>query len=399
LHAAVARHFAGALAPERIAAYWWAAGQVQPALAAVREAVEQDCTVGLQAAALALLDESEAQLGRLGVDDEAAHAHLRALRARVHLQLADLEQALACARAVLRSPAQPADRGVAWCTIAAVALQRGQLHECERALREAQLADPEADELPMEWAKLAHLQGRAHVAVQLLQARVERLRRQPPGRALIAALTSLGAAHDDQGDVACGVPLHQEAYRLARALGARYAQVDVANNLLWALSSLGRDEEGIAIAREALALGEYDGTPYLRNNLAYSLKRLGRLEEARDETEAVERCQDATLALIARARLVELYALLGDAPRSARMAERVLATLATTEVPLAHYCAATYLARHGTEAQLRAVLAHLRPASIDPWMRDDFIAALSARNVDPAPYLVDAPPAAALTVR
>ncbi len=94
--------------------------------------------------------------------------------------------------------------------------------------------------------------------------------------------------------------LHEEAYQLARRLGLRYAQVDVAINLLWSLAALKRDDHGIAIVREALALGEYDGSAVLRNNMAWSLFERGLDDEAREAYEALAAGGDPTLALVAR---------------------------------------------------------------------------------------------------
>lgn len=392
VHAAVARHFAETLAPAQSAMHWWAAEQVPPALAALGRAVADASASGLQSAALEMLHDAAARLERLAPQDTGAQAYVHALTARMHLERAELDTALRHAEAAIEGAASPADRASAWRTVAAVAMQRGQLQRAQRALREARHADPEADELLIDEGKLAQLQGRIADMITLLEARVEQLRRRPPAPALVNALTSLGGAYDEVGDAGRGVPLHQEAYRLAKRLKARYAQVDVAVNLAWGLSSLGRDEEAVAIAREALALGEYDGSAVLRNNLAYSLRRLGRFDEARAECERLLACHDTTLSLLARARLIDLYARLGDARRCAEAAAAVVAALDTTEVPLAHYAAAINLARHGTAEQLGAALARIKPIALDPWTRDEFVAALSARGIEAAPYL-GAPPA------
>ncbi|MCX8003822.1 MAG: AAA family ATPase [Burkholderiaceae bacterium] len=394
LQASIARHFAGALAPARLAEHWWEAGRIEPALAASEEAITAASVRGLHAAGLELLQQAEQRLQSLGATEPHWHARLQVWRARLHLQRAEFEAASTCAHRVLAEAALPPDRGAAWRTLADIALQRGQLQQALHALQEARLADPQAKELLLLEVRLAYLRGASAEVIPLLEARLRQLRARAPTVALIEVLSSLGAAYDEQGEVAKGIPLHQEAYQLAKRLNARYAQVEVATNLAWALSGLGRDEEAVAVAREALALGDYDGTPTLRNNLAYSLRRLGRLQEARIENERLERGVDPTLALLARARLVALYAALDDPQACARMAERAVATLASTEVALAHYAVATNLALHGTDDQLRVALAHIHPAALDPWTRADFIGALTRRGIDPSPYL--APPDDAL---
>jgi tetratricopeptide (TPR) repeat protein len=171
--------------------------------------------------------------------------------------------------------------------------------------------------------------------------------------------------------------------------------VEVAVNLLWALSALQRNAEGIAIAHEALALGDYDSTPVLRNNLAWSLTEVGRLTEACTQYEALADSADPSLALIARARLLDLYHRLGRADEVPAMAARVVAGLGSTQVGMAHAAAAINLLQHGDDAQAQAALAALQPTGLDPWLRERLQAALRARGFDPAAYLPEATAATA----
>jgi tetratricopeptide (TPR) repeat protein len=357
---------------------------------ATLRAVDADRHAGLQAQALQLLRRAADRLAGApapALDADAQRARIEAACAHVCLEMADLERAEAAASAALDAPAEARDRAHAWRALAAVAMQRGRLDAAGRALHEAGLAAPDDVELLIDRGKLAQLQGRVAEVIPALEAQRDRLRRERPGPELIRSLTSLGAAYDELGDVARGLPLHEEAYRLAQRLGARYAQVDVAINLLWALAGAKRDDEGIAIAREALALGEYDGTPTLRNNLAWSLTELGRLNEASEQYKALAEGADPTLALIARARLLDLCDRLGERQHMPVLAARVVDSLASTEVGIAHATAAINLLRHGDDAQVRAVLAVLKPTPLDPWLGERLRAALTARGIDPAPYV------------
>ncbi|MBL8340774.1 MAG: AAA family ATPase [Rubrivivax sp.] len=395
MHAAVARQFDQTMPPEQVAAHWWAAGQPEPALEATLRAVEHCRHGGLHAQALQLLAHAAARLdaGPRGAAAGAAPlgARLHAARAHVCLEMADLEGAEAAAGAVLaETMAEPRERAAAWRARAALAMQSGRLDDAGRALHEAALAEPDSLALQVDRGKLANLQGRVAEVIPALEAQRDRMRRERPGPELVRCLTSLGAAYDELGDVARGLPLHEEAYRLAQRLGARYAQVDVAINLLWALAALKRDEEGITLAREALALGEYDGTPTLRNNLAWSLTELGRLDEASEVYTALADGADPTLALIARARLVDLHHRLGRAELARAMASKVVATLGSTEVGIAHATAAINLLQHGDAAQVQAALGALKPAGLDPWLRERLRAALVARGIDPLPYVGEA---------
>ncbi len=390
LHGAVARQFAEVLPPAQIAEHWWAAGQVDSAMEATLRAVEADRHAGLQSQALQLLQRAADRLQVPARDTDAQRARIDAARAHVFLEMADPDGAESAARAAIDAPAEPRDRAAALRALALAATYRGRLDDAERALHEAGLAAPDSVELLIDRGTLAQLQGRVTEVIPALEALRDRLRRERPSAALINCLTSLGAAYDESGDVTRGLALHEEAYRLARQLAARYAQVDVAVNLLWGLSGLKRDDDGIAIAREALALGEYAGTPTLRNNLAWSLTELGRLDEAREEYEALAEGADPTLALIARGRLLDLSHRLGEHDRMPALAARVVDSLASTEVAIAHASAATYLLLYGDDAQVQAVLAVLKPTAFDPWSAESLRAAFAKRGIDPAPYVLEA---------
>jgi DNA-binding SARP family transcriptional activator/tetratricopeptide (TPR) repeat protein len=385
LHAAVARAFDGRLPPARLAEHWWEAGAPDAALAATFAAVQAQRHAGLQAAALDLLAHAARRLGNGA--DAAQHARIDALRAQVERERGRLDEAAALAAAVLAEPALPADRAAALRVQAEIAMQRGRLDEAGRLLAEAEVSDPDSVELLGARSALAQLQGRVADLVPALERELARRRREPPGPALVRALTSLGAACDELGDAARGLGLHEEAWRLAGRLGARHAQVDVAINLLWAFAALKRDDEGVAIAREALALGEYDASATLRNNLAWSLCELGRDDEARELYEQLAAGPDPTLALVARSKLVALHARRGDAARRDAVLSAVRATMTSTEVGLARASAAISVLEHGSTADVDAVLPALGAAALDPWLAERLRAALAARGIDPAPYV------------
>ena len=384
LHAAVAEHFAVVLAPARIAEHCWAADDVASAVEATVRAAQSDRHAGLHQDALVLLTRA---LGR--VEDGTQRAPLHAATAQLWVELNDPERAEQAARAALNEPALPCDRAHAWLSLAAIRLQQGRLVEARNALDEAASSDPDNPGLVIERSKLATLEGQVGTLVTALEGQRDRLRRLPPGPELIKALTSLGAAYDELGDAASGLPLHREAHRLAQRLGARYAQVDVAVNLLWSLSALGRNAEGVEIAEAALALGDYDGSATLRNNLAWSLAEMGRIDEARALYEAQAEGPDPSLALLARARLLEMAGAAGDMNAAASIAERIAATLASTDFYIAQSTAVRAIARHGSDAQLQAALPYLRQQPLDPWAEDKLRDALQSRGIDPSPWLGD----------
>jgi tetratricopeptide (TPR) repeat protein len=210
---------------------------------------------------------------------------------------------------------------------------------------------------------------------------------------LVVMLASLGALYSETGQDARAIAVLEEGWRLAQRLGARYAQVEVAVNLLRTLTDRQRDEEAITIAREALALGEYDASATLRNNLAWCLRESGRLDEARLLYVELQRGSDPTLGLVAGAKLVEMAGEAQDVASAQHGAQQLLAAMASTEVYQAHAIAVLAVLRFGSDAQVQQAQTHLRAQALDPSLNARLGDALRARGIDPAPYLHTAPAA------
>lgn len=386
LHAAVARLFDEVLPAAELARHWWAAQQVERAVEATLIAAEHDGHAGLHEQAIALLEHALAR-------DLPPHdvARVQVCMARMHLARGDVERTEAAVRHALEEPALPRERAMAYALMADIHLQHGRLHEAGAALTQAAASAPDEPAVLAGRAKLAQLQGRVDEVVAELERQRDMLRRRAPGPELVGVLTSLGAAYDELGRPELGLPLHEEAGRLAARLGARYAQVDVAINWLWCLAALGRDDDGMAIARHALELGDYASSATLRNNLAWSLAEVGRVDEACTLYEALADGRDPTLALIARAKLVDLRAAVDPGQIGTADIAALLEAMGSTEVYLAHASASLPVLRYGNDAQVRAVLGHLRPQPLDVWLERKLRHALHARGIDPAPYVPEAP--------
>jgi len=382
LHAAVARLFDGVLPAAELARHWWAADQVERAVAATLAAADHDGHAGLHDQAIARL---ELALKReLPARDVA---RLQTGLARMHLARGDIAGTEAAVARALDEPALPAERAIAYALMAEARMRQGRLQEAGDALAEATASAPDEPIVLAGRSKLAQLQGRVDEVVVELEHRRDTLRRRAPGPELASVLTGLGAAYDELGQPERGLPLHEEAWRLAERLGARYVQVEVAINRLWCLSALRRDDDGVAIARQALALGDYDASATLRNNLAWSLVELGHVDEARDLYGVLAAGVDPTLALIARARLVDLRGAADPSQVGAADIQRVLDAMASTEVYLAQAAASLPVLRYGDDAQVRAVIGYLRPQPVDAALVDKLRQALRTRGIDPAPYL------------
>ena len=204
LHAAVAEHFAAVLPAARIAEHCWAAGDTARAVAATARAAQAARHAGLHADGLVLLARAFDRCA-----DGAQRAQLHAATAQLAVELNDLEAAEQAARAALDEPALPADRALACVVLAAIRLQQGRHGDARDALDEAERSDPEQPALVVERSKLATLDGRVAGVVASLETRRDQLRKRPPDAELVKALTSLGAAYDELGDAARGLPLHQ----------------------------------------------------------------------------------------------------------------------------------------------------------------------------------------------
>jgi DNA-binding SARP family transcriptional activator/tetratricopeptide (TPR) repeat protein len=388
LHATVARLFDGVLSAAELSSHWWAAGEVERAVAATLEAAEHEGHAGLHEQAIARPEQALAR--ELPAPDVA---RLRVGLARMHLVLGRRAEAEAAIEDALAEPVWPRTRAMAYALRAEILLLQGRLQDAEAALTEATASDPDEPSVLAGRSKLKQLQGRVDEVVVQLERQRDAMRRRAPGPQLIEVLTSLGAAYDELGQPERGLPLHEEAWRLAARLGARYAQVEVAINWLWCLGALQRDDEAVAIARQALELGDYGASATLRNNLAWSLAELGRTVEASALYEELARGSDPTLALIAQAKLVDLRGAVDPGAIGTADVQPVLQAMASTEVYLALASASLPVLRYGSAEQVRAVLGYLRPQPLEPMLVDKLRVALSNRGIDPAPYL-PAPPTA-----
>ena len=382
LHAGVARAFAGVLPPAALADHAWAAGDAPLAVQHTLAAAGQLGAAGQHASAIGLLQRGLAR--EVSADDQG---RLHCQLAELWLALGDLENTEMAVQTALDAPALPPQRGLVLSFLATTRMQQGRMQDARAALDEAAASDPDSLVWLNARGQWAQFTGHAADVVGDFERHVATLRRQPQGLDLIGTLASLGAVYSETGQEARALVVLEEGYRLAQRLGARYAQVEVAVNLLRALADVHRDDEGIAIAREALALGDYDASATLRNNLAWSLREAGRLDEARLLYEELQQGSDPTLALIAGAKLVEMAGAAEDPASAERGAQRLLASMARTEVYQAHAIAVLAVLRFGTDSQVQQAQNHLRAQALDPSLNERLGDALRARGIDPAPWL------------
>lgn len=382
LHSGVARDFGGLLPPAALAQHAWVAGDTAMAVQHTRAAAEKYGHAGLHAQAVLLLQQALAR-------DIATHeqGQLHSQLAQLQLAAGDLQQAEVSAQAAIEAPAWPAERALALCCLATLRMQQGRMQDARTALDEAAASAPDTEAWLNARGQLAQFEGRAADVVGDFERQVALLRRQPVSVKLITTLASLGSLYSETGQDSRALAVLEEGYRLAQRLGARYAQVEVAVNLLRTLTDQQLDLQAIAVAEESLALGEYDASATLRNNLAWALRALGRLDEARAHYAALQGCSDPTLALMASAKLMEMAGEAADTEQARHIAQHLLAHMNSTEAYLAHAVAVLAVLRYGSDEQALQAQRHLRRQALDPSLSERLSAALQARGIDPALYL------------
>lgn len=371
-HALWLRHASELMAPHARALHTWAVGEPAPAVAASVQAAHHDALRGLQGAAQRTLADALTR-----VQAPELRACLLAEQARVLLQAGDLQQADATAAQALAELPEPTHRALALTVQGEVALHQGRVDAVAALVQAAMEADPSLRDAWMLQVKHAHTVGDYAAAEAALRQRLARLRRERPGTDLAVVLTSLGSTIDYQGRCQEAVPLHQEALALARKLGARYVEVEVAVNLLWGLPELGRHEEAIRAGEEALALGHYDATPTLENNLAWLYLEQGRLADAARVYARLAQSADPTLACVGWAKGLQIHDQLGQADQATAAAEELLRRLAATEFAQAHAIGVLALLNHGPDTLKPQALAFLPRTPVDSHLQQRLDAALA----------------------
>jgi DNA-binding SARP family transcriptional activator len=388
LHELVARALEGQAEPGIVAEHWWSAGSAPQArrawLAQSRalrsRGLHEDAVAALRAAAERLPRGDDRAWLRLALADALRESD-RPDEAEDLIRAVEQEEGHATAPASLRLAAVLA-RG-------ALLLHRGWAQEAKALLDATRGLASVVDDAElllddvMLRARVAKELVRAHEAAELLEPVVARLRRGRRDLRFVQFVTSLASLYDDVGRHDDALPLHTEALTLARALGARYQQVEASINLLFCYADLGRHDDAVPLAEEALALGAYDNVPILRNNLAANHFEAGRYDEAlRYYEPLVEQHDQPYLRLIALARSAMIHARSGREERVRPLLDAALASLADTDYPVAHGSVAVAVLRYGDDAQvarLWALVPDRDAGRLPSHLRAEYEAAKAAR--------------------
>lgn len=250
-------------------------------------------------------------------------------------QLTANSKAATLAKAVQDSQDDQA-RVTALNTLAMIAFEGGQL---QVALDYADQAQSLADSKSLESKSfdvactrmiILHQLGRTEEALSLLEATIKDYKTFTPMDRLVLSINRATYYHD-LGRIEEAVPLHQENVRAAKKLGAASLQVTAAYNLLSSLVALGRAEEGLAEAEEALKLPYADN--WLRGSLARAYRDLTRYDEATALYLEVTRGENAALRANAWAGLVRTYHALGNLRKRHEALREAINALKNTDYP------------------------------------------------------------------
>jgi DNA-binding SARP family transcriptional activator len=207
-------------------------------------------------------------------------------------------------------------------------------------------------------ARVAHQAVRLDEALALLEPELERRRRGPADVRLCQVLTSIGTFQSDAGRFEEALAAQREALALARALQARYVEIDVAINLLFCYADLQRLDEVDELARATLSFGEYDGSALFRTNLASVLFEGGRIEAAREHYRVLAEERHPTyLRAIALARCAEAHHLLEERGEVPVLLDAALDLLPGTDFPITVGRVAVVTLTVGDDEQVGRLLA------------------------------------------
>ncbi|MFN3265977.1 MAG: BTAD domain-containing putative transcriptional regulator, partial [Deinococcales bacterium] len=376
--------------------YWHS--QAAKLMQSTPQAAEHYLAAGETQVALPLLLRIANEQRTLGLLSEARATYLRVLRftpehyqalAQVALlenQLGLLENAEQNALLILQNTRDFQSCTGAYTVLASLAYGRGDLvsagQHISHALTLAQhfeRSDASLEEIAFD---IFEAQERYEECILMLENARVRLTRCPESSDLSIVLSGLAAIYDDIGRSAEALPLHFEALEIARRTKNRYAQVNAAIPLMWALCHVGRAAEAVQIAREALAFGEFSNSEYLRNGLGAALMQLGELEAALEPYLHNAQCGNNTTQALAWGRLAHIYHQLQQPIQRDHAVANALAAAQQTQVPFARLRACIAVLNYGTNEQLEQILPLVRgKRSPDPNSQTELEAALAARGV------------------
>jgi DNA-binding SARP family transcriptional activator/tetratricopeptide (TPR) repeat protein len=339
----------------RIAEHWLEGGDGQKAVPHLIRSANALRELGLPAQAKATLERALAQVS----PRSTAGMEIRLGIAELHPSLGTVEQAVPDLEALLLEVEDPRNRVRALDALhSALALQgklEGALKVIDEGLEVAERLEDEQLIQSMHYSKgsVYYQLGRIQEAAQHLEPLEVVFRRGPFNHDRLQLTTALGLIREATGRAEEGRALHQEVYDGAKLIGSTVFQVQAASNLLFSHNNADTTEQALPLAEEALSLGQYAITEYLRINLAVAYRKLGRLEEAAAHyLHLIAHATNPNIICLSHARLVMIRSEQGQ-PQEAQVAlSNSLEWLERADIPNVKMAVLLAALEHGSAAQI-----------------------------------------------
>ncbi len=351
-----------------VAEHWLLAQKPYEAASSILKSARQQRSIGLQAEALSNLRRALS----LNLEKDLEQT-IRRLVALVHIDLGQFQHAEEVLISLLEESVDPEFRVGSLTSLSTIYMRFGQIdkvieiHEKIRSLSSRHsfsietMRDIQANE-----AVLANLQGDYAKSVKLQLECNDLCRTLQDNLALALGLSSLGANYDYSGYVKQALTTFEEALALSKAVKAPHVEQDVAVNLVSYLIDLNRHKEAIEIGENALALGHYDATDYLRNNLAVAYLEIKDSSRAVKQFEVLaEQTENIAIKCNAWARLVHLYANVNLAEKLELALRKTLELAEQTDSPVSMSRAIVSCLQHGSSKDKQAARLLLVKLDLD----------------------------------
>lgn len=357
LHAHVAALFSDRLEPALIADHYWAAEMPKEAAAAYIEAAKGYKQKGLHHEAIRLL---ETMTARLSDPELRSLGQLEIMNSLVELEPSpELERLIAS----FSEHPNPAYRSVALNNKAILCLTQGEIsrardaYQTWLALPLAFSEDEKIQQILLK-AQLEFYEGDYAATLETSKETLSLLKEKGLSIDLANTLTNLASALDVLEQHHEARQYHYEAYRVAKTLESPHTQIAMATNILWNAMAAGDLLEAIALAEDALTLGDYSKSMTLRLNLATAYIEQGDVAKAEDLYAAIaSHSTDPTLLAIAWSRLA---AIREDQGTKEKALEQALKYAFETDFRVAHVRVGISVLDYGNQDQIEQILPLLK---------------------------------------
>ena len=376
VHAQVAELLSDEADPVVVGEHWFAADNLGKALQLWRKAVDVYLEKGL-------LSEVEPLLRRVIDLTPASRERTDSLSAltETYRLTGRLDEAETTLAEMLKTVSTPAERAWALSGQTQIRLNRGDLSGAAAAAAEAYhqatlQADPDVRRsTALVKAMVYQAQGNFTGSVELIRPIVTALRSEALPRTQTVFLAKLGSDYSCLGRYEEALSCYEEAFELSKRLEARRQKVLCVNNLLSVYNYLGRPEEMLPLALEALTWGRYDASYALRYQLAKAYLHLGDYQNVLPHAHVItEECPQPRFLCGAWLCIAETYYHLAKVEASTAAIQEALAIAEQTDVPQTRLWAVITVASYGNSEQLaraRDFYRQVDPETVPAYLKTD----------------------------